>query len=211
MEKNNSYILVTGGTGYIGSHTTLELLKLNHKVLIIDNLSNSSKTSLSRVKKLAQEYLESQGILLTQDEMDKRCLFEKIDIRIYEDLDELFTKYHIESVIHFAGLKAVGESVSMPLEYYEVNIYGTIQLLKVMKKHEVYSLVFSSSASVYGNVKKEDTPIVEELVGIPLSPYGGSKLMNERVMKDLYISEKDKWRFVMLRYFNPVCYFLWRD
>lgn len=165
-------ILVTGGAGYIGSHTLIELHKAGYDFVVYDNLSNSSKESIKRVEKI----------------IDKNIIFEEGDIRDIKKLDEIFKKYSIQSVIHFAGLKAVGESVEKPLEYYDNNIVGTLKLLEVMKKNNCKKIVFSSSATVYGN--PQEMPIKENFpIGGTTNPYGTSKYMIERILEDLYISE----------------------
>lgn len=180
------FILITGGAGYIGSHTLIELHNAGYEFVVYDNLSNSSKESIKRVEKL----------------INKDIIFEEGDIRDITKLEEVFSKYCIDSVIHFAGLKAVGESVQKPLEYYDNNVVGTIRLLEVMKKFSCKKIVFSSSATVYGNPHimpiKEDFPI-----GGTTNPYGTSKYMIERILEDLYVSE-NSFKIAILRYFNPV-------
>lgn len=179
-------ILVTGGAGYIGSHTVLQLLEAGLDVVVIDNLANASAESLRRVEALA-------GRSLT---------FVQGDIRDTDLLDNLFSQHDIDAVIHFAGLKAVGESVQKPLEYYENNVYGTLTLCKAMRQHNVKNLVFSSSATVYGDPAA--LPLRESMAtGHPTNPYGMSKLMVEHVLTDLHHSD-DSWNIVLLRYFNPV-------
>lgn len=181
-----SAILVTGGAGYIGSHTVLQLLEANTKVVVLDNLCNSSAESLKRVEEIT----------------GKSVIFVEGDIQDADILHKLFTEHKIKSVIHFAGLKAVGESVEMPLTYYRNNVYGTLVLCEVMAKHEIRSLVFSSSATVYGD--PTTLPLHENLpTGQPTNPYGQSKLMVELVLKDLYQSD-NRWNIALLRYFNPV-------
>jgi len=178
-------ILVTGGAGYIGSHTCVELLNENHDVVILDNLSNSSEESLTRVKKITGKTLS----------------FYKADLLNKEQIARVFSEHNIDAVIHFAGLKAVGESVSIPLTYFHNNITGTLNLLAVMNEVNVKKFVFSSSATVYGN--PASLPITE---GFPLSatnPYGRTKLMIEEILQDLYCSDKN-WNIALLRYFNPV-------
>ena len=178
-------ILVTGGAGYIGSHTVLQLLEQNFDVVVLDNLCNSSPESLRRVESIT----------------DKKVTFIQGDIRDDIVLNRVFTSYRIDAVIHFAGLKAVGESVEQPLKYYENNVFGTLQLCKVMQQHQVTNIVFSSSATVYGDPAalplREDMP-----TGQPTNPYGQSKLMVEHVLNDLYASNY-QWNIVLLRYFNP--------
>ncbi len=180
-------ILVTGGTGYIGSHTVLLLLEAGHQVTVIDNLSNSSTTSLERVKNIT-------GI--------NNVGFHEIDIRDKEALDHLFTQNNFHSVIHFAGLKAVGESTKKPIEYYDNNVGGTAILCNAMNKANVKTLVFSSSATVYGD--PVSVPITEDFpTGGTTNPYGTSKLMIEQMLEDLYKSDPS-WNIARLRYFNPV-------
>jgi UDP-glucose 4-epimerase len=178
-------ILVTGGTGYIGSHTVLQLLEAGQQVVILDNYSNSSSESLTRVEKITGK---------------KATLYEG-DIRDSELLNEIFSKHEIDGVIHFAGLKAVGESVALPLKYYENNVYGTLNLCKAMDEHNVKNIVFSSSATVYGD--PTELPLHEKLpTGTPTNPYGQSKLMVELMLTDLYKADSE-WNVVLLRYFNP--------
>ncbi|OCL92401.1 UDP-glucose 4-epimerase GalE [Arcobacter porcinus] len=179
-------ILITGGAGYIASHTLIELSKDGFDFIVYDNLSNSSKESLKRVKKI----------------IGKKVKFVKGDIRDKKALKKVFKKYKIDSVIHFAGLKAVGESVANPLSYYDNNVIGTIRLLEVMQEFDCKKIVFSSSATVYGN--PESCPIDESFpVGGTTNPYGTSKYMIERILEDLYISD-NSFKAVILRYFNPV-------
>ncbi|KMT64314.1 UDP-glucose 4-epimerase GalE [Catenovulum maritimum] len=179
-------ILVTGGAGYIGSHTVLELLNQDDQVIVFDNLSNSSEESLKRVEKIT----------------GKQATFVKGDILDTAQLDAVFKQYKIDSVIHFAGLKAVGESTQIPLTYYQNNVTGTINLCQVMADNQVKSLVFSSSATVYGDPIA--LPLIETMpTGIPTNAYGHSKLMIEEILRDL--SESDpEWKIVILRYFNPI-------
>ncbi|MGB0938397.1 MAG: UDP-glucose 4-epimerase GalE [Colwellia sp.] len=179
-------VLVTGGAGYIGSHTVLSLLENNIEVVVFDNLINSSIESLNRVEKLT----------------GKSIHFVKGDIRDKPALDELFKQYSIDAVIHFAALKAVGESSQIPLSYYENNVHGSVCLLETMQQHKVNNFIFSSSATVYG--EENDVPYVETMkLGTPSSPYGASKVMVERVLADLALSDKN-FRAVSLRYFNPI-------
>jgi UDP-glucose 4-epimerase len=179
-------ILVTGGAGYIGSHTCVELLMAGYDLIVVDNLSNSKKESLNRV----------QGIT------GKSLAFHEINILDKAGLSKIFRENSIDGVIHFAGLKAVAESVFKPLEYYRNNVGGTVTLLEVMKEYRVKNIVFSSSATVYGEPKT--VPITEDFpLNPPTNPYGRSKLMIEEILRDLYVSEPD-WRIVLLRYFNPV-------
>ncbi|HHU90293.1 MAG TPA: UDP-glucose 4-epimerase GalE [Clostridiaceae bacterium] len=178
-------ILVTGGAGYIGSHTCVELLNAGYEVIVVDNLINSSQKALERVQEITE----------------KKLTFYKVDLLDKAALDNIFQKENIESVIHFAGLKAVGESVSMPLEYYHNNITGTIMLCQVMQKYGVKDIVFSSSATVYGN--PETVPIKEDFPLSATNPYGRTKLIIENLLKDLYVSD-NSWNIIMLRYFNPI-------
>lgn len=179
-------ILVTGGCGYIGSHTCLQLLEQNYEVVVVDNLSNSKSKSLERVKQITGKDLK----------------FYQGDILDYNFLDKIFSENDIYGVIHFAGLKAVGESNNIPLKYYGNNISGTICLLEVMKKHNVKNIIFSSSATIYGN--QEIQPIKETAqLKEPTNPYGKTKLYIESILKDLYNSDKE-WNIILLRYFNPV-------
>jgi len=181
-----SAVLVTGGAGYIGSHTTLALLQAGHDVVVLDNLSNSSPESLNRVGKIC-------GRLPT---------FVQGDIRDRELLDRLFYENNFDAVLHFAGLKAVGESVEQPLKYYENNVAGSVTLCQAMAQAGVFTFVFSSSATVYG--EPDTMPIREDFpTGIPTNPYGRSKLMVEEALKDLAKSDP-RWRVALLRYFNPV-------
>jgi UDP-glucose 4-epimerase len=178
-------ILVTGGAGYIGSHTVLELLELGNEVIVVDNLSNSSKESLNRVESITGK----SPIFYEQDLLDKVAL------------EKVFSSHNIDSVIHFAGYKAVGESVQKPMMYYQNNLDSTLILCEVMKKFDVKNLVFSSSATVYGD--PESVPITEESSLSATNPYGRTKLFIEYILKDLYTSD-DSWNIALLRYFNPV-------
>ncbi|MBI9100724.1 MAG: UDP-glucose 4-epimerase GalE, partial [Spirochaetaceae bacterium] len=178
-------ILVTGGAGYIGSHTCLLLLEAGHKVIVVDNLSNSSEESLRRVKKLT----------------GKELLFYHIDLLDKRALEVVFKENHIDSVIHFAGLKAVGESVTMPLHYYHNNLTGTFNLCSLMNQYHVKNIVFSSSATVYG--EPEMIPITEEARLQATNPYGRTKLMLEEILKDFYVAD-NTLNVALLRYFNPI-------
>jgi len=178
-------VLVTGGAGYIGSHTCIELSQAGYDFVVYDNLCNSSLESLKRVEKITQKSIK----------------FVKGDIRDKAKLQETFDKYEIDSVIHFAGLKAVGESVEKPLYYYDNNIHGTIALCEVMQKNSCKRIVFSSSATVYGD--PHTTPIKEDFPLSATNPYGRSKLFIEDILKDIFISDKE-WQIILLRYFNPV-------
>ncbi|KRF60807.1 UDP-glucose 4-epimerase [Bacillus sp. Soil768D1] len=178
-------ILVTGGAGYIGSHTCVELLNAGYDIIAIDNFSNSKPESIKRISELTKKDLK----------------FYEVDLLDRTKLELVFAENNIEAVIHFAGLKAVGESVSIPLEYYLNNITGTLILCDVMKKFSVKNLVFSSSATVYGI--PEQVPILESSPLGATNPYGRSKLMIEEVLRDLYISDPN-WSIAILRYFNPI-------
>lgn len=178
-------VLVTGGCGYIGSHTVVELLNDGYDVVIVDNLSNSKKEVVDVINKITS----------------KKVKFYEEDVCKSEVLDKIFKKEKIDAVIHFAGLKAVGESVKKPLEYYRNNIDSTLSLLEVMKKHDCKKLVFSSSATVYG--KPHKLPIEEDFPLSTTNPYGSTKLMIEMILNDLYISDPS-WSIAILRYFNPI-------
>ena len=179
-------ILVTGGAGYIGSHTCVELLDAGHEVVVFDNLSNSSEESLKRVQELT----------------DKTLFFVQGDIRDAAALDRVFQAHQIDAVIHFAGLKAVGESQQIPLTYFEHNIAGSIQLIKAMEKAGVFTLVFSSSATVYGELNpspyQEDMPL-----SMPNNNYGYTKLIIEQMLEKVALADA-RWSIALLRYFNPV-------
>ncbi len=178
-------ILVTGGAGYIGSHTCVALLLNNFEVVVVDNLSNSSRESLNRVQEITGKSLD----------------FYPVDLLDKSGLDQVFQDHNIDAVIHFAGFKAVGESVEMPLEYYSNNLTGTLTLLEVMRKYKTRDLVFSSSATVYGN--PASLPITETFPLSATNPYGRIKLMIEEILQDLYVSDAS-WNIALLRYFNPV-------
>ena len=179
-------ILVTGGTGYIGSHTVIELLNAGSEAVIVDNLCNSSKECLKRVEELT----------------GKQVKFYEADIRDRAALDRIFAENKIDSVIHFAGLKAVGESVAKPVEYYDNNIGGTLTLIEAMRDAGVKNIVFSSSATVYGN--PAFVPITEECPkGNPTNPYGQTKSMLEQILSDGYTAD-NSWNVILLRYFNPI-------
>ena len=178
-------ILVTGGAGYIGSHTCILLLEAGYDIIVFDNLSNASKESIRRVEKITGEKIP----------------FIEGDIRNPKELHAVFEKNDIAAVIHFAGLKAVGESVGHPLRYYDNNVHGTAVLCEVMQQHHCKSIVFSSSATVYGD--PHTTPIKEDFPLAPANPYGRSKLFVEEILRDLYTSDHE-WNVVLLRYFNPV-------
>ncbi|MBP9005581.1 MAG: UDP-glucose 4-epimerase GalE, partial [Candidatus Marinimicrobia bacterium] len=175
----------TGGAGYIGSHTLVELLNQNHEITVIDNLSNSKIESIKRVKTIT----------------GKELIFNKIDLCNIIELEKVFSSNQFEAVIHFAGLKAVGESVQKPLLYYYNNITGTINLCQMMIKYDVKNIVFSSSATVYGN--PTSVPITEDFPIKPANPYGNTKYIIETILKDIQIANPD-WNVIILRYFNPV-------
>ncbi|MNH58446.1 UDP-glucose 4-epimerase [compost metagenome] len=180
-------ILVTGGAGYIGSHTLIELLADGHSVVVVDNLSNSSQESLRRVEQITGSTIP----------------FYNLDVRDAEALEQVFTDHTFDAAIHFAGLKSVGQSVSNPLEYYSNNLDSTFTLLEAMKKHGVKKLVFSSSATVYGT--PEELPLKEtSRVGVGITnPYGQTKFMIEQILRDLSVSD-ESLEITLLRYFNPV-------
>ena len=178
-------ILVTGGAGYIGSHTCVELLNEAYDVVVLDNLSNSSEESLNRVRRITGRSLD----------------FYKTDLLDQKGIAAIFSDHHIDAVIHFAGLKAVGESVSIPLKYFHNNISGTLNLLEVMGDSGVKNIVFSSSATVYGD--PASLPIKEDFPLSATNPYGRTKLMIEEILQDLYRSDNN-WNIALLRYFNPV-------
>jgi len=179
-------VLVTGGAGFIGSHTCVELLNAGYEVIIVDNLSNSSKEAVHRIEKIS----------------GKKVKFFEADILDRDMLEKIFSESTIEAVIHFAGLKAVGESVQKPLEYYYNNITGTLVLCDVMRKHGCKHIVFSSSATVYGN--PAFVPITEECpIGEITNPYGKTKSMLEQILQDLCVPDP-AWRVILLRYFNPI-------
>ncbi len=178
-------ILVTGGAGYIGSHTCVELLNAGYDVVVLDNLCNSSEKSLQTVKEIT----------------GKDFPFYNVDLLDYEATDKVFCENKIDAVIHFAGLKAVGESVQIPIKYYHNNITGTLNLVDIMEKHGVFNIVFSSSATVYGTPKT--VPITEDFPLSTTNPYGSTKLMIENILRDVFVSN-NKWSITLLRYFNPI-------
>ena len=185
-------ILVTGGAGFIGSHTIIELISAGHSVIAVDNLSNSSPVALSRI----------------EDITGKHIPFYNVDIRDRQGLENVLSENPCDCCIHFAGLKSVGESVSMPWEYYENNIYGTLVLVDALRKHGCKNMIFSSSATVYGD--SAPVPVAEtEPKGVCISPYGWTKWMIEQILTDLHTADKEKgtdqpWNIVLLRYFNPI-------
>ncbi len=178
-------VLVTGGAGYIGTHTCVELISAGYEVIIVDNLSNSKETAVERVEKITGRDIK----------------FYKIDLLDKEALEKVFVNEKIDCVIHFAGLKAVGESVSIPLKYYHNNLTGTFNLCELMQKYNVKNLVFSSSATVYGD--PASVPISEEFPLSATNPYGKTKLMIEDILRDLHYSD-NTWNIALLRYFNPI-------
>jgi UDP-glucose 4-epimerase len=178
-------ILVTGGMGYIGSHTCVELLNAGFEVVVIDNLSNASASVQQRIEKIS----------------GKSIVFAEVDVRDRVGIERIFAEHEIGAVIHFAGLKAVGESVEQPLRYYDNNVYGSVVLFETMSKFGVKTIVFSSSATVYGD--PASVPIREDFPLSATNPYGRSKLMIEGILRDLHKAAPD-WRIALLRYFNPV-------
>lgn len=179
-------ILVTGGAGYIGSHTCVELLNEGYEVVIVDNLYNSNQKAVDRIEQITQ----------------KKVTFYQNDILDGEALDQIFAKENVDAVIHFAGLKAVGESVRKPIEYYTNNIQGTLILTDVMRKYNVKNIIFSSSATVYGNPAM--IPIIEECPkGVCTNPYGWTKWMLEQILTDIHTADPE-WNVMLLRYFNPI-------
>ncbi len=179
-------ILLTGGMGYIGSHTAVQLLNSNHHVMILDNLCNSSVLVLERIEQIT----------------GKKPIFIQGDVRDAALLEQIFSQFEIDAVVHFAGLKAVGESTQKPLEYYDVNVAGTLNLCQAMAKAQLFNLVFSSSATVYG--ASETMPLVEsQATGRPTNPYGMSKLMVEEILQDM-VKADARWSVALLRYFNPI-------
>lgn len=181
-----SKILVTGGAGFIGSHTCVELLDSGYEVVVVDNLCNSSKESLKRVEKIT----------------GKSVKFYEADIADKDAMNKVFEENHISCVIHFAGLKAVGESVQKPLEYYQNNISGTLNMCEVMRNHGVKNIIFSSSATVYGD--PASVPITEKFPkGQCTNPYGWTKSMLEQILTDIQFADKE-WNVILLRYFNPI-------
>ena len=186
-------ILVTGGCGFIGSHTCLELLEKNYEVWVVDSLVNGSHLVLERIKKLSNK--------------SNNLKFFKGDVRDINFIRKVFQKainndIPISGVIHFAGLKSVGESIDEPIKYWDVNVNGTISLIRVMEESNCRSIVFSSSATIYGI--KDDTPIKESFDIESINPYGTTKIVIEKLLKDLYLSSPDEWRIISLRYFNPI-------
>ena len=178
-------VLVTGGTGYIGSHTVVELLDQGYGVIIIDNFSNSKPEVLCRIREIT----------------GKGFLFYQKDLLDKAGLEEIFEKHRMDAVIHFSGLKAVGESVSKPIEYYHNNLTGTLNLCSLMQQYNVKKMVFSSSATVYGIHNK--APFTEDMPLSATNPYGWTKFMIEQILRDIY-SADNSWSTILLRYFNPI-------
>lgn len=178
-------ILVTGGAGFIGSHTAIELLNKGYEVILVDNLSNSSIEIIDKIEEIAE----------------RNVTFYQIDLLNNKELEKVFSNHQIHAVIHFAGYKSVTESVVNPIKYYENNILSTINLCKTMQLFGIYNLIFSSSATVYGNAEK--LPLTEETATEPINPYGRTKLMCEEILKDIANSDEN-WKIAILRYFNPV-------
>ena len=178
-------VLVTGGAGYIDSHTCIEMVKAGYDVVVVDNLDNSNRESLNRVERI----------------VGKPIKFYENDVRDKDALRKIFSENKIEAVIHFAGLKAVGESVAKPIEYYDNNLISTIYLLEVMREFDVKKFVFSSSATVYGVAK--EMPLKEGMPTGAINPYGRTKLFIEEILRDLYVSD-NTWGIAILRYFNPI-------
>ncbi|XP_043801961.1 UDP-glucose 4-epimerase isoform X1 [Apis laboriosa] len=193
MTNKSWNVLVTGGAGYIGSHTVLELLQADFEVVVIDNLSNAYK---------GNDDIKPECLLRVEKLTNRKIIFVQCDVTNLDELQKVFEKYKFHSVIHFAALKAVGESCEKPLEYYKTNVCGTLNLLKVMKEFNVKCFIYSSSATVYGIPEK--LPLVEDMkTGNCTNPYGKTKYMVEEILKDLCISDK-AWSVISLRYFNPV-------
>lgn len=178
-------VLVTGGCGFIGSHTCVELLESGYEVVIVDNLSNSKKDVVNKIETIT----------------NKKVIFYEVNVCDFKELDKIFEVEQIDAVIHFAGYKAVGESVSKPIMYYRNNLDSTLTLIEVMTKHNIKKLVFSSSATVYGDPEK--LPITEDFPLHTTNPYGTTKLMIEMILRDLYKSDNE-WSIALLRYFNPI-------
>lgn len=183
--KQKQKILLTGGAGYIGSHTCVEMLNAGFEIIVVDNLCNSSEESLKRIEQLTGKPVE----------------FYQADVLDMSALNRIFREHSISAVVHFAGLKAVGESVEKPLSYYHNNVCGTITLCQAMQENGVFKILFSSSATVYGD--PESLPITEEFPLSATNPYGRSKLVIEEILRDLWLSD-ERWSVTLLRYFNPV-------
>ncbi|KAF9195032.1 hypothetical protein BGZ51_005996 [Haplosporangium sp. Z 767] len=190
IKQDQDPILVTGGAGFIGSHTVVQLLNLGKKLVIVDNLCNSSEIALYRAKALAHNPHGS-------------FIFHKVDLLDGDALQQVFELYTFSACIHFAGLKAVGESTQIPLGYYQTNITGTLNLVQLLQKYNCRNLIFSSSATVYG-LPPSDAPIKEDAPTGAMNPYGRTKLYIEEILRDTAASEPGKWNIILLRYFNPV-------
>lgn len=189
-DPKDTYVLVTGGAGFIGSHTVVELLQSGYHVVIVDDLSNSSERVINRIGQIVGE------------EAASRLAFRKLDVNDKVALEKVFEEFPIDRVIHFAGYKAVGESVQKPIEYYSNNLGNTLTLVDVMRNHNCKSIVFSSSATVYGD--PDSLPLTEESPKKPATnPYGWTKWMIEQILSDLTVAD-DEWNVVLLRYFNPI-------
>ncbi len=189
-DPKDTYVLVTGGAGFIGSHTVVELLQSGYHVVIVDDLSNSSERVIDRIGQIVGE------------EAASRLAFRKLDVNDKVALEKVFEEFPIDRVIHFAGYKAVGESVQKPIEYYSNNLGNTLTLVDVMRNHNCKSIVFSSSATVYGD--PDSLPLTEESPKKPATnPYGWTKWMIEQILSDLTVAD-DEWNVVLLRYFNPI-------
>ncbi|KAF9565499.1 UDP-glucose 4-epimerase 2, partial [Lunasporangiospora selenospora] len=185
------WILVTGGAGYIGSHTVVQLLDLGYHLVVVDNLCNSSEEALYRARELSSNPNSS-------------LVFIKVDLLDAEALQRrVFDHFHFMACIHFAGLKAVGESSQIPLGYYQTNITGTLNLVQLMQQYRCRNLIFSSSATVYG-LPRSDAPLTEKAPLGAMNPYGRTKLYIEQILRDTAASEPGRWNIVLLRYFNPV-------
>ncbi|KAG0257055.1 hypothetical protein BG011_004195 [Mortierella polycephala] len=190
IKQDQDPILITGGAGFIGSHTVVQLLNLGKKLVIVDNLCNSSEVALHRAKALAHN---PHGSLI----------FHKVDLLDGDALQQVFELYTFSTCIHFAGLKAVGESTLIPLGYYQTNVTGTLNLVQLLQKYNCRNLIFSSSATVYG-LPPSDAPIKEDAPTGAMNPYGRTKLYIEEILRDTAASEPGKWNIILLRYFNPV-------
>lgn len=189
---NRPIILVTGGTGFIGSHAVVCLLQNGFSCVVIDNLSNSDISVLDKIKSILP------------DDVSEYLFFHQVDITDKDELEKVIQQYSLDACIHFAGLKAVGESVKEPLKYYHNNVEGTLNLVNLLQKYECYNLIFSSSATVYGNHAKDPNRMVEtDRLGAE-NPYGRTKWMIEHLLRDVFTSEPNKWRIDVLRYFNPI-------
>ncbi|KAI8361948.1 UDP-glucose 4-epimerase [Mortierella sp. GBAus27b] len=190
-QDHQDTILVTGGAGYIGSHTVVQLLDLGKRIVVIDNLSNSSEESLHR------------AVALSRNSRPDSLIFHKVDLLDCPGLEHIFQLYHFSACLHFAGLKAVGESSQIPLGYYQTNITGTLNLVQLLQKYNCRNLIFSSSATVYG-LPCSDRPIQEDAPTGAMNPYGRTKQYIEEILRDTANSEPNQWNIILLRYFNPV-------